>query len=76
MAILSIFKSFEKYIPIDGNWQLASERTAAKDIISDDGTNAEDNIQTIKNNITIINSSLPFTIEIDDVAKTINFIDR
>ena len=41
MAILSTFKSFEKYIPVGGNWQLVSERTNAKDIIFNDNKNLE-----------------------------------
>lgn len=41
MAILSTFKSFEKYIPVDGNWQLVSERTSAKDIIFNDNKDLE-----------------------------------
>jgi len=41
MAILSTFKSFEKYIPVGGNWQLVSERTNAKDIIFKDNKNLE-----------------------------------
>ena len=56
------FKSFERYILVDGEYQLMSERTSAKDVIFNDGTNLED--------------TFPFVIEIDDANKTINFIDR
>lgn len=58
MAILSIFKSFEKYIPIDGNWQLVSERTSAKDVILDDGEDVEDSIGNVKSDIENINNNL------------------
>jgi hypothetical protein len=33
MALLSTFKSFKKWIPVGGDWQLVSEQTHAKDII-------------------------------------------
>lgn len=43
MSIISKFKSFERYIlTSDGNLQLTSERTNAKDIIFSNGTNLED----------------------------------
>ena len=41
MALLSTFKSFRKWIPVDGDWQLVSEQTKAKDIIFDDNGNLE-----------------------------------
>ena len=71
MSILSGFKRFERYMPTeDGlNWQMVSQKTLAKDVILDNGTNAEDNI-------TIINTALPFKIVINDTEQTINFIDR
>lgn len=46
MAILSGFKSFERYLKVptnDGNkYQLMSERTLAKDIIFDSNKNLEE----------------------------------
>ena len=32
------FKSYEKYMLVDGNWQLVSERTLAKDVLLDNGS--------------------------------------
>ena len=51
MAILSTFKSFEKYIPVGGNWQLVSERTNAKDIIFDDTQNLATKQQSIESRL-------------------------
>lgn len=52
MAILSGFKSFERYLKVpteDGNkYQLMSERTLAKDVIFDDGSNLENNMSGLK----------------------------
>lgn len=51
MAILSGFKSFEKYLKVpteDGNkYQLVSERTLAKDVIFDDNKNLNDRVDDI-----------------------------
>lgn len=51
MAILSGFKSFEKYLKVsteDGNkYQLVSERTLAKDVIFDDNKNLNDKVDDI-----------------------------
>ena len=41
MALLSTFKSFKKWIPVGGDWQLVSEQTSAKDIIFNDNKNLE-----------------------------------
>ena len=41
MALLSTFKSFKKWIPVGGDWQLVSERTHAKDIIFNDNNDLE-----------------------------------
>lgn len=41
MALLSTFKSFKKWIPVGGDWQLVSERTLAKDIIFNDNNDLE-----------------------------------
>ena len=51
MAILSTFKSFEKYIPVGGNWQLVSERTNAKDIIFDDSENLATKYTNLATNV-------------------------
>ncbi len=69
MNILSGFKSFEKYLTTEEGYQLVSERQLAKDVLLNNGNNVE-------NIIAIIQEALPFRIEIDDTAKTINFIDR
>ena len=51
MAILSGFKSFERYLKVpsdDGNkYQLMSERTFAKDVIFDDGKNLNNKVDKI-----------------------------
>lgn len=51
MAILSGFKSFERYLKVpsdNGNgYQLVSERTLSKDIIFDDGKNLNNKIDKI-----------------------------
>ncbi len=78
MAVLKRFKSFEKYIKTsDENnnlqYQLMSERQLAKDVLMDDGSSQENNVEKI---IQAINQALPYTIVIDDTAQTINFIDR
>ena len=62
MAILSGFKSFERYLKVpsdNGNgYQLASERTLSKDIIFDDGENLNNKIDKINNKIDKINTEL------------------
>ena len=63
MAILSGFKSFERYLKVptdDGNkYQLMSERTLAKDVIfdSDDNKNLETKMQEIDDKINSIKAS-------------------
>ena len=51
MAILSGFKSFERYLKVptdDGNkYQLMSERTFAKDVIFDDDNNLENKMNSV-----------------------------
>lgn len=51
MAILSGFKSFERYLKVpteDGNkYQLMSERTLAKDVIFDDDSNLENKMNSV-----------------------------
>ena len=51
MAILSGFKSFERYLKVptdNGNkYQLMSERTFAKDVIFDDGKNLNNKVDKI-----------------------------
>ena len=51
MAILSGFKSFERYLKVptdDGNkYQLMSERTFAKDVIFDDNSNLENKMNSV-----------------------------
>ena len=51
MAILSGFKSFERYLKVpteDGNkYQLMSERTSAKDVIFDDDNNLENKMRSV-----------------------------
>lgn len=53
MAILSGFKSFERYLKVptdDGNkYQLVSERTLAKDIIFNDNINLENKMNSVEN---------------------------
>lgn len=53
MAILSGFKSFERYLKVptdNGNkYQLMSERTLAKDVIFDDGSNLENKTNNLEN---------------------------
>lgn len=76
MAILSGFKSFERYLKVptnDGNkYQLMSERTLAKDVIFDSGRNLEEVMENeigskVKAELTRINS------ELDNVLYIVSF---
>lgn len=62
MAILSGFKSFERYLKVpsdDGNkYQLMSERTFAKDVIFDDGKNLNNKVDKINTELSKINTEL------------------
>ena len=55
MAILSGFKSFERYLKVptdDGNkYQLVSEKTLSKDVIFDDNSNLNDKIIDVNNSL-------------------------
>lgn len=51
MAILSGFKSFERYLKVptenENKYQLVSERTLAKDIIFNDNSNLENKMNSV-----------------------------
>ena len=51
MAILSGFKSFERYLKVptenEHKYQLVSERTLAKDIIFNDNSNRENKMNSV-----------------------------
>ena len=51
MAILSGFKSFERYLKVptenENKYQLVSERTLAKDIIVNDNSNLENKMNSV-----------------------------
>ena len=55
MAILSGFKSFERYLKVptenENKYQLVSERTLAKDIIFNDNSNLENKMNSVENNM-------------------------
>lgn len=71
MAILSGFKSFERYLKVptnDGNkYQLMSERTLAKDVIFDDGSNLKDKMSNLENNM----SSVLYIVSFDASTGTL-----
>lgn len=62
MAILSGFKSFERYLKVpseSGNgYQLVSERTLSKDVIFDDGKNLNNKVDKINTELSKINTEL------------------
>lgn len=62
MAILSSFRSFERYLKVpteDGNkYQLVSERTLAKDVIFDDNSNLNDKIIDVNKSLNDLDTNI------------------
>ena len=71
MAILSGFKSFERYLKVptdDGNkYQLVSERTLAKDIIFNDNINLENKMNSVENKM----NSVLYIVSFDSSTGTL-----
>lgn len=71
MAILSGFRSFERYLKVptdDGNkYQLVSERTLAKDVIFDDNSNLNDKMNSVEDKM----NSVLYVISFDSSTGTL-----
>ena len=71
MAILSGFKSFERYlkVPTDdrNKYQLVSERTLAKDIIFNDNINLENKMNSVENKM----NSVLYIVSFDSSTGTL-----
>lgn len=71
MAILSGFKSFERYLKVptenENKYQLVSERTLAKDIIFNDNSNLENKM----NSVLYIMNSVLYIVSFDSSTGTL-----